>query len=134
MEGLIVCRQTQILDTTRLLKSCIQGAVGMLRDQNEDCQRSVRRVSILLSLLDEDGEYTGMGAPLVHTPAWASPSVHESSPRCSSPWLPEAAGSLATYTHLWDFCRLGLAKGDRLPFLLGCVRDAEPTAPCPGMC
>ncbi|CAN0131544.1 unnamed protein product [Rangifer tarandus platyrhynchus] len=49
---------TQILDTTGLLKSCIQGAVGMLRDQNEDCQRSVRRVSILLSLLDEDGEYT----------------------------------------------------------------------------
>ncbi|XP_060251783.1 E3 ubiquitin-protein ligase RNF213 isoform X5 [Ovis aries] len=44
----------QILDTTRLLKSCIQGAVGMLRDQNEDCQRSVQRVSILLSLLDEN--------------------------------------------------------------------------------
>uniref|UniRef100_A0A8C6FXL0 E3 ubiquitin-protein ligase RNF213 n=1 Tax=Moschus moschiferus TaxID=68415 RepID=A0A8C6FXL0_MOSMO len=57
MEGLIVCRQTQILDTTRLLRSCIQGAVGMLRDQNEDCQRSVRRVSILLSLLDEDATF-----------------------------------------------------------------------------
>ncbi|KAJ1072081.1 hypothetical protein K5549_013948 [Capra hircus] len=47
----------QILDTTRLLKSCIQGAVGMIRDQNEDCQRSVQRVSILLSLLDENSEY-----------------------------------------------------------------------------
>ncbi|XDA81156.1 hypothetical protein R6Z07_011296 [Ovis aries] len=46
--------EMQILDTTRLLKSCIQGAVGMLRDQNEDCQRSVQRVSILLSLLDEN--------------------------------------------------------------------------------
>ena len=80
MEGLLVCQQTQILDTTRLLRSCIQGAVGMLRDQNEGCQRSVRRVSILLSLLDKDGEYRGVGAPLVHTPAWAPPSVHESSP------------------------------------------------------
>lgn len=128
MEGLIVCQQMQILDTTRLLRSCIQGAVGMLRDQNEDRQRSVRRVSILLSLLDEDGEYRGVGAPLVHTPAWASPSVPESSPCCSSPWLPEAAGSLAIYAGLWDFCRLGLAKGDGLPFLLGWVRDAEPTA------
>ncbi|XP_055264372.1 E3 ubiquitin-protein ligase RNF213 isoform X2 [Moschus berezovskii] len=49
--------ETQILDTTRLLRSCIQGAVGMLRDQNEDCQRSVRRVSILLSLLDEDATF-----------------------------------------------------------------------------
>uniref|UniRef100_A0A8C0I728 E3 ubiquitin-protein ligase RNF213 n=1 Tax=Balaenoptera musculus TaxID=9771 RepID=A0A8C0I728_BALMU len=48
---------TQILDTTRLLRSCIQGAVGMLRDQNEGCQRSVRRVSILLSLLDEDAAF-----------------------------------------------------------------------------
>ncbi|XFF88667.1 hypothetical protein AB1E18_014886 [Capra hircus] len=48
---------TQILDTTRLLRSCIQGAVGMLRDQNEDRQRSVRRVSILLSLLDEDATF-----------------------------------------------------------------------------
>ena len=128
MEGLIVCQQMQILDTTRLLRSCIQGAVGMLRDQNEDRQRSVRRVSILLSLLDEDGEYRGVGAPLVHTPAWASPSVPESSPCCSSPRLPEAAGSLAIYAGLWDFCRLGLAKGDGLPFLLGWVRDAEPTA------
>ena len=68
MEGLIVCRQMQILDTTRLLRSCIQGAVGMIRDQNEDCQRSVQRVSILLSLLDENSEYRGVGAPLVHTP------------------------------------------------------------------
>ncbi|XP_026936735.1 E3 ubiquitin-protein ligase RNF213 isoform X2 [Sagmatias obliquidens] len=48
---------TQILDTTRLLGSCIQGAVGMLRDQNEACQRSMRRVSILLSLLDEDAAF-----------------------------------------------------------------------------
>ena len=36
----------------------------MLRDQNEGCQRSMRRVSILLSLLDEDGEYTGVGSLL----------------------------------------------------------------------
>uniref|UniRef100_A0A4W2FDE0 E3 ubiquitin-protein ligase RNF213-like n=1 Tax=Bos indicus x Bos taurus TaxID=30522 RepID=A0A4W2FDE0_BOBOX len=49
--------ENDILDTTRLLRSCIQGAVGMLRDQNEYRQRSVRRVSILLSLLDKDGEY-----------------------------------------------------------------------------
>ncbi|XP_074199996.1 E3 ubiquitin-protein ligase RNF213 isoform X3 [Camelus bactrianus] len=48
---------TQILDTTRLLRSCIQGAVGMLRDHREGCQRSMRRVSILLSLLNEDDEY-----------------------------------------------------------------------------
>ncbi|XP_010854827.1 PREDICTED: E3 ubiquitin-protein ligase RNF213 [Bison bison bison] len=49
--------ENDILDTTRLLRSCIQGAVGMLRDQNEYRQRSVRRVSVLLSLLDKDGEY-----------------------------------------------------------------------------
>uniref|UniRef100_A0A8C3WRW7 E3 ubiquitin-protein ligase RNF213 n=1 Tax=Catagonus wagneri TaxID=51154 RepID=A0A8C3WRW7_9CETA len=50
-------RDTRILDTTRLLKSCIQGAVGKLRDQNAGFERSVRRVSVLLSLLDTDAAF-----------------------------------------------------------------------------
>ncbi|XP_055448252.1 E3 ubiquitin-protein ligase RNF213 isoform X2 [Psammomys obesus] len=45
---------SQVLDTTRLLRSCVQGAVGMLRDQNESCARNMRRVTILLGLLNED--------------------------------------------------------------------------------
>lgn len=43
-----------VLDTTRLLRSCVQSAVGMLRDQNESCARNMRRVAILLGLLNED--------------------------------------------------------------------------------
>ncbi|KAL6038050.1 hypothetical protein STEG23_019391 [Scotinomys teguina] len=43
-----------VLDTTRLLRSCVQSAVGMLRDQNESCARNMRRVTILLGLLNED--------------------------------------------------------------------------------
>uniref|UniRef100_A0A8D0UTN7 RING-type domain-containing protein n=1 Tax=Sus scrofa TaxID=9823 RepID=A0A8D0UTN7_PIG len=48
----------QILDTTRLLRSCIQGAVGKLRDQNAGFERSMQRVSILLGLLDTDSTHT----------------------------------------------------------------------------
>nr|XP_045015373.1 E3 ubiquitin-protein ligase RNF213 [Jaculus jaculus] len=44
----------EVLDTTRLLRSCVQSAVGMLRDQNESCARNMRRVTILLGLLNED--------------------------------------------------------------------------------
>uniref|UniRef100_A0A2K6UDD8 E3 ubiquitin-protein ligase RNF213 n=1 Tax=Saimiri boliviensis boliviensis TaxID=39432 RepID=A0A2K6UDD8_SAIBB len=44
----------QILDTTRLLRSCVQSAVGMLRDQNESCPRNMRRVVLLLGLFNED--------------------------------------------------------------------------------
>nr|XP_034493275.1 E3 ubiquitin-protein ligase RNF213 [Marmota flaviventris] len=44
----------QVLDTTRLLRSCVQSAVGMLRDQ-ESCPRNVRRVTVLLSLLSGVG-------------------------------------------------------------------------------
>ncbi|KAL8163441.1 UNVERIFIED_CONTAM: hypothetical protein K2H54_021285, partial [Gekko kuhli] len=44
---------TQVLDTTILLRTCVQSAVGMLRDQNEGCNRSTRRIEILLSLLCE---------------------------------------------------------------------------------
>uniref|UniRef100_H0WTB7 E3 ubiquitin-protein ligase RNF213 n=1 Tax=Otolemur garnettii TaxID=30611 RepID=H0WTB7_OTOGA len=45
--------EVQILDTTSLLRSCVQSAVGMLRDRSESCRRNMRRVELLLSLLDE---------------------------------------------------------------------------------
>uniref|UniRef100_A0A663EII0 RING-type E3 ubiquitin transferase n=1 Tax=Aquila chrysaetos chrysaetos TaxID=223781 RepID=A0A663EII0_AQUCH len=46
----------EILDTTVLLRTCVQSAVGMLRDQNEDLSRSRKRIKILLGLLSkEDG-------------------------------------------------------------------------------
>ncbi|XP_053426621.1 E3 ubiquitin-protein ligase RNF213 isoform X2 [Nycticebus coucang] len=45
--------EVQILDTTSLLRSCVQSAVGMLRDRSESCRRNMRRVEVLLSLLDE---------------------------------------------------------------------------------
>uniref|UniRef100_A0A673VDP0 Ring finger protein 213 n=1 Tax=Suricata suricatta TaxID=37032 RepID=A0A673VDP0_SURSU len=47
---------SQIVDTTSLLRSCIQSAVGMLRDQ-DGRQRGMRRVEILLSLLDADDQF-----------------------------------------------------------------------------
>lgn len=44
-----------VLDTTQLLRSCIQGAVGLLRDPQGCRQRNVLRVETLLGLLtDED--------------------------------------------------------------------------------
>ncbi|XP_047563764.1 E3 ubiquitin-protein ligase RNF213 isoform X1 [Lutra lutra] len=46
--------RSEILDTTSLLQSCIQGAVGMLRDPQEGRPRGMRRVEILLQLLNED--------------------------------------------------------------------------------
>lgn len=47
------------MDTTTLLRSCIQSAVGMLRDQNKSCQRNMKRVEILLGLLTEEDEFKG---------------------------------------------------------------------------
>lgn len=47
------------LDTTALLQSCVQSAVGMLRDQVESGQRSTRRVQILLTLLSNNDEIKG---------------------------------------------------------------------------
>uniref|UniRef100_A0A8C3MIP0 RING-type E3 ubiquitin transferase n=1 Tax=Geospiza parvula TaxID=87175 RepID=A0A8C3MIP0_GEOPR len=45
-----------ILDTTVLLRTCVQSAVGMLRDQNEDLSRSRRRIEILLGLFSKEDE------------------------------------------------------------------------------
>lgn len=50
-----VSGKSQVLDTTVLLRSCVQSAVGMLRDQNEEAGRSAKRIEILLSLLSEEG-------------------------------------------------------------------------------
>ncbi|XP_030361798.1 E3 ubiquitin-protein ligase RNF213 isoform X3 [Strigops habroptila] len=44
----------EILDTTVLLRTCVQSAVGMLRDQNEDLSRSRKRIKILLGLLSKE--------------------------------------------------------------------------------
>ncbi|XP_064378919.1 E3 ubiquitin-protein ligase RNF213 isoform X2 [Dromaius novaehollandiae] len=46
----------EILDTTALLRSCVQSAVGMLRDQNEDLSRSRRRIEILLGVLSKEDD------------------------------------------------------------------------------
>ncbi|KAI1884420.1 hypothetical protein AGOR_G00226220 [Albula goreensis] len=46
----------EVLDTTALVRSCIQSAVGMLRDQGEGGARSTKRVEILLTLLADDEE------------------------------------------------------------------------------
>ncbi|XP_059700093.1 E3 ubiquitin-protein ligase RNF213-like isoform X2 [Haemorhous mexicanus] len=49
-------REGEILDTTVLLRTCVQSAVGMLRDQNEDLSRSRRRIEILLGLFSKEDE------------------------------------------------------------------------------
>uniref|UniRef100_A0A669PUC8 RING-type E3 ubiquitin transferase n=2 Tax=Phasianus colchicus TaxID=9054 RepID=A0A669PUC8_PHACC len=44
----------EVLDIVVLLRSCVQSAVGMLRDQNENLSRSRKRIEILLSLLSKE--------------------------------------------------------------------------------
>ncbi|KAM9346074.1 E3 ubiquitin-protein ligase rnf213-alpha-like [Symphorus nematophorus] len=48
-----------VVDTTALVRSCVQSAVGMLRDQVESGFRSTRRVEILLTLLSDNDKITG---------------------------------------------------------------------------
>uniref|UniRef100_A0A8C3FV72 RING-type E3 ubiquitin transferase n=1 Tax=Chrysemys picta bellii TaxID=8478 RepID=A0A8C3FV72_CHRPI len=47
---------TQVLDTTTLLRSCVQSAVGMLRDQSEGSCRSTKRIEILLGFLSKEDD------------------------------------------------------------------------------
>lgn len=49
-----------VMDTLVLLRSCVQSAVGMLRDRNEDLSRSRKRIEILLSLLSKEDVLKGM--------------------------------------------------------------------------
>ncbi|XP_067280905.1 E3 ubiquitin-protein ligase rnf213-alpha isoform X2 [Pseudorasbora parva] len=60
-----------VVDTTALVRSCVQSAVGMLRDQTEAGIRSTKRVQILLTLLaDNDtlqGEFLKTLKKRIHT-------------------------------------------------------------------
>ncbi|KAM9780063.1 E3 ubiquitin-protein ligase rnf213-alpha-like [Neosynchiropus ocellatus] len=47
------------LDTTALVRSCVQSAVTMLRDQMDDGRGSTRRLVTLLTLLSDDDELKG---------------------------------------------------------------------------
>lgn len=49
----------QAVDTTALVRSCVQSAVGMLRDQVESGLRSAQRVEILLTLLCDHDDIKG---------------------------------------------------------------------------
>lgn len=55
----------QVVDTTALVRSCVQSAVGMLRDQVESGVRSTRRVEILLTLLSDGDEIKGTNSPIL---------------------------------------------------------------------
>lgn len=55
--------QTQVLDTGSLLRSCVQSAVGMLRDQHAGRQCGMRRVQVLLDLLQDDAGEGPVAAP-----------------------------------------------------------------------
>ncbi|XP_044037270.1 E3 ubiquitin-protein ligase rnf213-alpha [Siniperca chuatsi] len=48
-----------VVDTTALVRSCVQNAVSMLRDQVESGFRSTRRVEILLTLLSDSDKIKG---------------------------------------------------------------------------
>ena len=48
-----------VVDTTALVRSCVQSAVSMLRDQVESGFRSTRRIEILLTLLSDNNETKG---------------------------------------------------------------------------
>lgn len=55
-----VSLQGEILDTTVLLRTCVQSAVGMLRDQKQELSRSRRRIEILLGLFSQEDELKGV--------------------------------------------------------------------------
>lgn len=55
----------EVLDIVVLLRSCVQSAVGMLRDQNENLSRSRKRIEILLSLLSKENGLKGMHSSVV---------------------------------------------------------------------
>ncbi|XP_075712304.1 E3 ubiquitin-protein ligase RNF213 isoform X2 [Rhinoderma darwinii] len=49
----------EMLDTTTLIRSCVQNAIGLLRDEQNLVSRSTRRIEILINLLSTENELKG---------------------------------------------------------------------------
>ncbi|XP_066446475.1 E3 ubiquitin-protein ligase RNF213-like [Eleutherodactylus coqui] len=49
----------EMLDTTTLIRSCVQNAIGLLRDEESINSRSTRRIEILINLLSAENELNG---------------------------------------------------------------------------
>ncbi|XP_029943449.1 E3 ubiquitin-protein ligase rnf213-beta [Salarias fasciatus] len=79
------------LHSLRLVASCVQKAVGLLRDPDNASCRSVRRVHILLSLLDHDRTGTGFRRALLSRLAEAL-AAGEEKMAAPADWVNQEAG------------------------------------------
>lgn len=112
----------EVLDIVVLLRSCVQSAVGMLRDQNENLSRSRRRIEILLSLLSKEDGLKGMRSPVVQLVV--SPSIWRATKTCPlTHWGPKGC-----WFSLW--CREGRSPG----LAPGCVCSSLTACVVVGLC
>ncbi|KAJ8398812.1 hypothetical protein AAFF_G00420090 [Aldrovandia affinis] len=97
-----------VLDTTALVRSCVQSAVGMLRDQVEGGTRSTRRVEILLMLLAENEELTAAFLAILKRRLHSLLVTHDGNTLSAKNWVFKEASNIdalqegGTFRHtLW---------------------------------
>ncbi|XP_029293033.1 LOW QUALITY PROTEIN: E3 ubiquitin-protein ligase rnf213-alpha-like [Cottoperca gobio] len=97
-----------IVDTTALVRSCVQSAVGMLRDQVESGRRSTRRIDILLTLLSDNDEVKGEFLQTVKKHLYSLLATHDGFLSIKSNWVIREASNIdalqegGTFRHtLW---------------------------------
>ncbi|EMP39294.1 hypothetical protein UY3_03467 [Chelonia mydas] len=100
--------KTQVLDTTTLLRSCVQSAVGMLRDQSEGSCRSTKRIEILLGFLSKEDDLKASFLKIVKNRLFSLLKKQEENPFNLKDWVLREAANLnalqeaGTFRHtLW---------------------------------
>ncbi|XP_078510203.1 E3 ubiquitin-protein ligase RNF213 isoform X2 [Lissotriton helveticus] len=100
--------EKDVLDTTTLIRSCVQSAVGMLRDENEAPTRSTRRIEILLRLLSNEDELRADFLELMKNRLYDLLNKQEETALNASEWVvneasnPDALHEAGTFRHtLW---------------------------------
>ncbi|XP_053231504.1 E3 ubiquitin-protein ligase RNF213-like isoform X2 [Podarcis raffonei] len=94
---------TQVLDTTILLRSCVQRAVGMLRDQNEDASRSTKRIEILLSLLSQEDDVKASFLKITKTRLLSLLGKQEENVYTMKEWVRQEASNLNALQEVGTF-------------------------------
>ncbi|XP_047657054.1 E3 ubiquitin-protein ligase rnf213-alpha isoform X2 [Tachysurus fulvidraco] len=83
-----------VLDTTALVRSCVQSAVGMLQDRGDAGCRSTRRVEILLTLLSDNEELQATFLKTIKRRLHALLMNHDESTLSAKNWVFKEASNI----------------------------------------
>ncbi|KAM9311530.1 E3 ubiquitin-protein ligase RNF213 [Gastrophryne carolinensis] len=87
------CKRDDMLDTTMLIRSCIQNAIGLLRDDDNVESRSTKRIEILINILTTENDIKRSFLKMVKLRLHGMLKMQEATTFHAAQWVKREAGN-----------------------------------------